>query len=109
MTKQELLHRLASHGEARTLSRKQIGALMDAVFQEMAQYFVEARVTRRSAPRFTYPGFGTFTKKVRPARTGRNPRTGEPMVIPEQVTVTFQPGVELRGALNRTAKRKTVG
>ena len=109
MTKQELLSRLATHPEARRLSRKQIGALVDAVFREMAHYFVEARVSRRTSPRFTYPAFGTFTKKLRPAREGRNPRTGEPIAIPEQVTVAFQPGVELRSALNRTPKRRPVG
>jgi DNA-binding protein HU-beta len=51
--------------------------------------------------RFTYPGFGTFTRKVRPARAGRHPQTGERIELPERITVAFQPGLELKESLNR--------
>jgi len=30
----------------------------------------------------TLPGFGTFDRRARAARTGRHPQTGEPMEIP---------------------------
>ncbi len=35
-------------------------------------------------------GFGTFEKKKRPARIGRNPLTGRPMDIPESEHVAFK-------------------
>lgn len=35
--------------------------------------------------------FGRFAPKVRAARTGRNPRTGEPVEIAERRTVSFKP------------------
>jgi DNA-binding protein HU-beta len=44
----------------------------------------------------TIVGFGTFTKKDRPARTGRNPATGEPMQIKASTTVGFKPSQSLK-------------
>jgi hypothetical protein len=35
----------------------------------------------------------------------RNPRTGDPITIPPQETITFSPGQELRSLLNRNGKR----
>ena len=43
-------------------------------------------------------GFGTFEAKVRPARTGRNPQTGEPLSIPEKTVPVFKAGKKLRDA-----------
>ena len=42
-------------------------------------------------------GFGTFSSKVRPARTGRNPRTGAPVEIPETTVVHFKASSSLKG------------
>lgn len=42
-------------------------------------------------------GFGTFETKKRPARTGRNPRTGEAMQIPASSVVSFKPSSSLKG------------
>lgn len=36
-------------------------------------------------------GFGTFNRRKRRARTGRNPHTGEPIQIPEGTRVHFTP------------------
>lgn len=36
-------------------------------------------------------GFGIFTQKVRAARTGRNPRTGEAIEISEKKYLAFKP------------------
>jgi len=45
-------------------------------------------------------GFGTFTVTHKPARTGRNPRTGESMQIKAKNVVKFKPGKELAEAVN---------
>ena len=45
-------------------------------------------------------GFGTFAAKRRPARTGRNPRTGAPIAVPASRAVSFRPGKALRVAVN---------
>ena len=44
-------------------------------------------------------GFGTFEVKERAARTGRNPRTREPVEIPASRQPTFKPGKTLKETL----------
>jgi nucleoid DNA-binding protein len=102
MTKQDLIDRVfRTRGLPPQVTKKAVGAVVDAVFTQMSDYFVRAKVTRRETPRFTYPGFGTFTKKRRNGRTVKNPRSGAPIEIPSRVTVAFSPGQDLRGALNK--------
>jgi integration host factor subunit beta len=45
-------------------------------------------------------GFGAFSVKVRPARQGRNPRTGAPVRVEEKRVPFFRTGKELRERLN---------
>ena len=46
------------------------------------------------------PGFGTFGTRSRPARTGRNPRTGEAASIPATTSPTFKAGKTLKDTVN---------
>ncbi len=46
-------------------------------------------------------GFGTFEVSKRAKRTGRNPRTGEEMVIPASKTPKFKPGKALKDIVNK--------
>ena len=48
----------------------------------------------------TLVGFGTFTAKKRPARTGRNPQTGAEVKIAARVVPGFKAGSKLKDALN---------
>jgi len=45
-------------------------------------------------------GFGTFSVKARPARTGRNPRTKEEIEIPASNAPAFKAGKALKDAVN---------
>jgi DNA-binding protein HU-beta len=45
-------------------------------------------------------GFGSFVAKTRAARTGRNPRTGEPISIPASRVPAFKAGKALKDAVN---------
>ena len=45
-------------------------------------------------------GFGSFVAKARAARTGRNPRTGEPVAIAASRAPAFKAGKALKDALN---------
>ena len=47
----------------------------------------------------TIAGFGTFSVKDRPERTGRNPRTGETITIAASRTPSFKAGKTLRDAV----------
>ena len=62
-----------------------------AVEEILDQSFEEIRKTVRKEKRFSYPGFGTFTVRLRKARMGVNPQTGQPIKIPASKTVGFKP------------------
>ena len=53
-------------------------------------------------------GFGTFVKKTRQSRIGRNPQTKEEIQIPEKTVITFKMGERLEKALNpvKTSSKK---
>lgn len=46
-------------------------------------------------------GFGTFKVNNRKARTGRNPKTGEVLQIPESKVVAFKVGKGLKDAIQK--------
>jgi integration host factor subunit beta len=45
-------------------------------------------------------GFGSFSVSRRPPRVGRNPRSGEQVVIPEKLVPHFKPGKALRESVD---------
>ena len=47
-------------------------------------------------------GFGAFSVKDRPTRTGRNPRTGAQVSVQQKRVPFFRTGKEMRERLNRT-------
>ena len=102
MTKQELIERVYRiKGLPPDVTKKTVARIVDAVFEEIGDYFVKTKMTRASSPKFTFPGFGTFTKKKRSERSGRNPQTGDPITIPATTTIAFAPGVDLKALLNK--------
>lgn len=91
MTKQELIE--AVHAKAGAeLTRKATGDVVDAVFSAVANSI-------RADGKFYMPGFGTFQVKTRAARTGRNPRTKQPIEIPATKTVGFKAAAGLKDTL----------
>jgi DNA-binding protein HU-beta len=105
MTKAELIERIASKKDLpRGMTKKAVARLIDSVFTEIGDYFIRAKPTRNSLPRFSYPGFGTFTKRRRNARIVRNPQDGSPIALPPKSTISFTPGKELKGLINNDAR-----
>lgn len=49
-------------------------------------------------------GFGSFEAKLRDARTGRNPATGETIEIPATVAPTFKAGKAFKDYLKTNSK-----
>lgn len=91
MTRQDLIERIgqATGGEH---PRKLVADVVDTAFARIADAL-------REEGRFSYPGFGTFTVRDRAARSGRNPRSGEPIEIPATRSVGFRPAPALKDAL----------
>ena len=75
------------------MSESAAAGAVDAVFETLGD-----ALARREDVRIA--GFGTFTTKRRPARTGRNPRSGEAVSIPASVAPAFKAGKTLRNAVN---------
>ena len=48
-------------------------------------------------------GFGSFSLHYRPPRTGRNPKTGSAVQVPDKFVPHFKPGKELRERVNNGA------
>ncbi len=89
MNKMDLIAAVAEETE---LSRIKAGEVVDAVFNAITSALKKKEEVR-------LVGFGTFASTVRKASTGRNPRTGEEMAIPESTTVRFKPGKGLKDSV----------
>jgi DNA-binding protein HU-beta len=69
---------------------------VDAALQALAEVVAESLAAREKV---ALPGFVTFEAVHRSARTGRNPRTGEPLEIPAAWTAKATPGAALKNAV----------
>lgn len=66
------------------LSNREAARLVDMIFE-----LLRARLGRSEKVQIT--GFGTFIVRSKKARKGRNPQTGEGIVIPSRRSVVFRP------------------
>lgn len=57
--------------------------------------------TLQQGGRVELRGFGVFTTRVRSARLGRNPRTGQDVTVSRKVVPFFKAGKELRNRINQ--------
>ncbi len=89
MTKSEFLEKLAS---ASSVAKKDVKKVMEA--------FTEIVIsTLKSEKKVKLPGLGVFAVKDRPARTGRNPKTGEQIQIPAKRVVKFRVAKDVKKAV----------
>ena len=66
------------------------------------QVFEILKETLEGGEKIKISGFGNFVVRQKRPRTGRNPKTGEDMVISGRTVVTFKPSNVLRRAVNKT-------
>ena len=94
VTKSELIERI---GERQTqLGYRDVELAVKSILELMAQ-------TLASGERIEIRGFGSFSLHYRPSRVGRNPKTGEPVSLPEKFVPHFMPGKELRDRVDAAA------
>ena len=60
----------------------------------------EIKYSLKKGERVELRGFGTFTTKLRNARIGRNPKTGEPVAIPKKKLAFFKMGKSMKERIN---------
>jgi DNA-binding protein HU-beta len=85
VNKAELIEALSG----RLGDRKSATAALDAVLAE-----IQNAVTKGDKVSIT--GFGVFEKRVRAARTARNPRTGESVKVKKTSVPAFRPGASFK-------------
>ena len=91
MTRSELIARIAQKNPH--LYQRDVERIVSTIFEEIAGALAKGdRVELR--------GFGAFSVKNRPSRSGRNPRTGESVFVEEKWVPFFKTGKELRERLN---------
>ena len=66
----------------------------------IAAIFDQITATLARGARVELRGFGAFTVKQRPARIGRNPRTGKVVAVKEKTMPFFRTGTEMLRRLN---------
>jgi nucleoid DNA-binding protein len=74
-------------------TKEVIRKLFDGVVRSLAE---EGRMELRN--------FGVFAVKRRKPRRARNPRTGEKVMVPARLTVTFQPGLAMQQRVESLGK-----
>lgn len=87
MTRSELIQALASRFPQ--LLTKDAEVSVKEILNGIAR-------TLSAGGRVEIRGFGSFQLNYRPARRGRNPKTGEVVMVPAKVVPHFRAGKELR-------------
>ena len=98
MTKSELMIRLAelytTNNDSTVLNDKDVEKSIKILFDTMTRALAKGQ-------RIEIRGFGSFDLNHRPARVGRNPKTGEKVSVPEKYVPHFKPGKELRERVDK--------
>jgi integration host factor subunit beta len=91
MIKSELIAKLAA--ENPHLTQKDVERVISVILDQMIDALV-------GGGRVELRGFGAFSVRARPARAGRNPRTGATVQVRAKAVPFFKSGKELRERLN---------
>jgi len=91
LIKSELVQKIADNNPH--LYQRDVENIVNAILDEITEALAGGN-------RVELRGFGAFSVKNRPARIGRNPRTGEKVEVEEKWVPFFKTGKELRERLN---------
>ena len=90
-TKKELIEAIAERTQQ---SKKGTEVFLDALSDGLRETLAQGREV-------VLPGLGKFTVKEKPARTGRNPATGETIQIAARKAPTFSAAKALKAAVDK--------
>ena len=91
MTKSDLILKITNKNSF--LYQKDIQKIVDSLFQSVTNAL-------KKGDRVELRGFGTFSTKLRKARVGRNPKTGDPVAIPQKKLPFFKMGKSMKERIN---------
>ena len=92
MYKTELIWAVAdTTGMPKDASERAVGAMLESISEALSK-----------GEDVVIPGFGTFTRRHRPARKGHNPKTGEAIDIPASIMPVFRPAKRLRDTVRNS-------
>ena len=94
MTKSDLIEILSERQSL--LNYRDVELAVKLILEQMSENLA-------SGDRIEIRGFGSFTLHHRPARIGRNPKSGESVKLDEKHVPHFKPGKELRDRVNSAA------
>ena len=94
MTKSDLIEILSERQSL--LNYRDVELAVKLILEQMSENLA-------SGDRIEIRGFGSFTLHHRPARIGRNPKSGESVTLDEKYVPHFKPGKELRDRVNSAA------
>jgi integration host factor subunit beta len=102
-TKKELIDRIAEETATKRVQVKRVvQQFLDEIVKELG-----------NGNRLEFRDFGVFETKIRKARKAQNPKTLEPVEVPEKRTVKFKVGrmmkarlAEMTGGARRTMRRR---
>jgi DNA-binding protein HU-beta len=98
MNRAELVENVAkATGQAKSEVTRTLSAFIHTVTGALAK-----------GDKVTLVGFGTFERRMRKARTGRNPRTLAPLKIAAARVPAFRAGKELKDIVNGRSKQPTL-
>ncbi len=97
MNKSELIAAVAQKTE---LKKKDTEKVVDALIEAVSE-------TVAKGQKVQLIGFGTFERRQRTARTGKNPRTGEAIKIPAAYAPAFKAGKAFKDKVGKTKPKKT--
>jgi len=91
MTKTELIDAVAEKTGA---TKKDTGEIVNSLFDTI-------QAALEDQEKVQIIGFGTFETRDRASRKGRNPQTGESLVIPARTVPAFRAGKTLKEAVDK--------
>ena len=91
MNKSELID---AASDKASLSKNDVSSALDALVETITESVARG-------DKVSVTGFGTFERRERAARTGRNPQTGEEMQIKASKAPAFKAGKSFKDAVDK--------
>ena len=91
MNKQDLILQLANKEQ---LTQKKADEIVTTTLESIMKALSKGE-------KVTLVGFGTFEARKRRERKGRNPKTGQEIMIPESIAPKFSAGKQFKHSVNR--------